>query len=89
MIPRSQTKSLWSGAVLLLLGTAACSLVVDTDPLQAGDQGLGCAANEKACPDPKFAGRGMCVSTTNPTYGCANATCGSCALPNAVLFFFV
>jgi len=80
---RSRLKSLKTGAFLLVLGTAACSLVVDTSPLQEGDKGLGCAAAEKVCPDPAHEGRGMCVSTSNPSYGCNSDACGACSLPNA------
>ena len=72
------------GALLLLLGSAACTLVVGTDELQAGDHGLGCNSSQKVCPDPSAPGRGMCVSTTNPNFGCSDSGCGACALPNAV-----
>jgi hypothetical protein len=82
--PRSANVRLLTGALLLALLTAACSLVVSTDALQAGDKGIGCGTNEKVCPDPSLPGRGMCVSTTNPTFGCGGDSCGACALPNAV-----
>lgn len=84
MSSRPTVTRLVTGALLLALGSAACSLVVGTDALQAGDPGLGCSSNEKVCPDPSSPGRGMCVSTTNPSYGCATNSCGACALPDAV-----
>jgi hypothetical protein len=74
----------FSGALLLLLNSAACSLVVSTDTLQAGDNGLGCGSDQKVCPDPDIPGRGMCVSNTNPSFGCGSHTCATCSLPNAV-----
>jgi hypothetical protein len=69
---------------LLLLGTGACSFVVSTDELQAGDKGLGCTSAQKVCPDPEAPGRDLCASTTNPAFGCAANSCDACALPNAV-----
>jgi len=82
--PRPHLARLCTGAALLALGTVACSLVVSTDELQAGAQGLGCSSDEKVCPDPDIPGRGSCVSRTNPTFGCASDSCGACALPDAV-----
>ncbi len=84
MSTRTRVTRIASGAVLLLLGTAACTLVVDTDELQAGAQGLGCSSSEKVCPDPNLPSRGMCVVTTNPNYGCGTTGCAACSLPNAV-----
>lgn len=72
----------------LLLGgvglpSAACSLVVDTEELQRGDEGLSCTVEEKVCPDRELPGRGACVSKTNPSYGCGAEACSACALANA------
>jgi hypothetical protein len=80
----SQFARIISGAVLLALCSGACSLVVSTDPLQAGDQGLGCTSDQKVCPDPDAPGRGTCVSKTNPAFGCGIGSCNACSLPNAV-----
>lgn len=84
MSERARTSRIALGAILVLLGTAACTLVVDTEDLQAGDKGLGCSSSQKACPDPNFPTRDMCVSTSNPSYGCSATGCAACALPNAV-----
>src|SRR5690349_23761496 len=62
---------------------AACTLVVDTEELQQGDSGLSCNSDQKVCPDPAHPGRGMCVSKTNPSFGCSADSCAACALPNA------
>jgi hypothetical protein len=76
-----------SGAALSVLAlwslAAACTLTVDTEELQRGDQGLSCDETQKVCPDRTSAGRGICVSKTNASYGCRDDSCSSCTLPNA------
>ncbi|HVJ16082.1 MAG TPA: hypothetical protein VM686_11655 [Polyangiaceae bacterium] len=70
--------------LLAVVLTASCSLAVDTDELQAGAAALDCADDEKVCPDrlsPK--NRVVCVSKSNPSYGCGEASCAPCSLSNA------
>ena len=62
---------------------ASCSLVVDTEELQAGAAGLDCGEDAKVCPDRLALTRSVCVSKSNPSYGCASSKCGSCQLANA------
>ena len=66
-------------AVFLLswCGAAACSVVVDAEPLQQG-----CAAGSKPC--EVTPGKLSCVSTADPEYGCARDSCVPCTLAHAV-----
>jgi len=76
-------KRFWA---LLLVGHSACNLVVDTDYLVAGKDGLECSEEEKICPvssdEPDDVS--TCVGVTNPETGCANKSCSPCQLPGAV-----
>lgn len=69
-----------------LLLTASCSLVVDTEQLTAGDEGLDCASTQKICPvsleEPE--GPRACVSLTLPENGCGLSSCRACEVPGAV-----
>jgi hypothetical protein len=70
---RAGLSMLWGRFVRLSIGGLAtsCSLVVDADALAQG-----CDASNKACD-------GRCVSKLDPEYGCGNASCQPCVLPNA------
>lgn len=73
----------------LLLGLPAlalpvsCSLVVDTEELQAGAAGLDCGEGAKVCPDRLAKDRWVCVGTTNASYGCGSGSCDPCQIANA------
>jgi len=54
----------------------ACSLAVNTDPLQEG-----CPSGQKKC---EVAGEPRCVSASDPAFGCARVSCVPCTLPHAV-----
>jgi hypothetical protein len=70
------------GRALLALGTAswllaaACSVVVDAEPLEEG-----CPEGTKAC--EVAPGKLSCVSRGDPEYGCARDSCVPCWLPHA------
>lgn len=55
----------------------ACSLVVDSGGLQQG-----CAAGTKPC--EVVPGELLCVSVSDPEYGCARESCVPCTLPQTV-----
>ncbi len=65
------------GALFLLPSANACTVVVDESELQAG-----CAPDTKACV-PEDSEALECVSTSDPTYGCAADGCSACSLANA------
>lgn len=63
-------------AAMSWLLAAACSVVVDAEPLQEG-----CPEGTKACEvEP---GKQSCVSREDPEYGCAREPCVPCWLPHA------
>jgi len=64
-------------SLLSWLLAAACSLVVDPDPLQQG-----CAPGTKPC--EVTPGKLSCVSQIDPKFGCARDSCVPCALLHAV-----
>lgn len=58
---------------LIVLSAVSCSLVVDTSELDAG-----CPTGERLC-------EGMCVSDTDPAYGCDPTACGPpCTKTNGI-----
>ncbi len=72
-----------AGSVLLVSG---CSLVVDTEQLTAGDDGLTCLGTEKICPvsleEPE--GERACVDSSAPENGCSLSSCRPCEVPGAL-----
>ena len=55
-------------ALAFLLMLASCVVIFDTDALDEG-----CSAGQKMCD-------GVCVSKTDPGYGCGRTTCAPCYL---------
>lgn len=85
----SGATSVFCGAWTLaasLVGCAlvGCSLVVDTEALTAGREGLVCAETEKVCPVESDSELYECVSRQEPTKGCGEEACTPCARPGAV-----
>lgn len=66
-------------AVILGLVLIQCSLTIDEEEL-GGKHLLDCADSEKAC---NVQGIPTCVGLDDPRYGCAEASCIPCNLPNA------
>lgn len=66
-------------AVVLGLLLIQCSLTIDEEEL-GGKHLLDCAEGEKAC---NVQGVVTCVGLDDPRYGCADASCLPCNLPNA------
>ena len=60
-----------AGFALLFCGLHACSLIVGTDSLQQG-----CSADRKPC-------AGVCVSRSDPDYGCNADGCRPCVIAQA------
>jgi hypothetical protein len=77
---------MWGGRSLLcatlvasIFGVvAACTFTTGVSDLQNGS----CGAGKKACPNPQTKAM-ECVGFDQPEYGCAQAGCGGCYLPNA------
>lgn len=65
--------------------TSACTAVVDSGALSAGEGEDDCAATEKLCPhDSDDDDRLVCVDATSPEYGCGAERCSPCAVPGAL-----
>lgn len=73
---RKLGRGLLALCTLSWLLAAACSVVVDAEPLDEG-----CPEGTKAC--EVSPGQLSCVSRTDPEYGCAREPCVPCWLPHA------
>lgn len=74
-LTRSVVRTLLS-LVVLSLPVGACSFVVSTDSYKQG-----CTADKKRC-ESQTPGVFICVSKTDPSYGCATESCVPCTLPH-------
>lgn len=66
--------------------SAACTAVVDSGALSAGESEGDCAPTEKLCPTDDSGGGDvlLCVDATSPEYGCGADHCAPCAVPGAL-----
>jgi hypothetical protein len=68
----SKRSGAWSLANVVALGTVACSLVVDTRPLEEG-----CPPQQKEC-------FGLCFGLDSPEVGCGQPGCVACPSKHAI-----
>jgi hypothetical protein len=84
---RAIAAAIWGAGALVGLFGIGCSFTVDTDKLNEGDEedeGLNCAADEKACTIPGEKTIGECIPDDAPQTGCANPdSCEPCSLREA------
>jgi hypothetical protein len=71
---RRRRAALSAAALAVVLGGAACELLIGTGNLADGQ----CPADEKPCP-----GENRCVRRDAPNTGCGNGLCAPCTFPHA------